>query len=398
MATDMVVGKAACACSAAAAQAPVARSEMSEGARRRRDAYNRVPGAPFYRCEFWLMPGTIDAWKTQGFDDSVDQALLFGFDEPGDFHMADLGWCQAAFYPAFETKIIEDRGETEIEQDFAGRHVLYFKGRRVGFMPEYVDHPVKDMKTWCDNVKWRLDAKTPQRYVDAEATAKRAIEAAGTGRIITETLIGGYMYLRSLMGPEGALYNFFDQPELIHDCMKTWLEVSDAIIAHHQKFVTIEELFIAEDICYNGGPLISPDMIREFLIPYYQQLIANLKSRQIDRKRHLWVQVDTDGDCRPVIEVYRDGIGMDVMSPFEVASGCDVVEIGRKYPELSMRGGIDKRVLAKSKKDIDQMVERIFPVMRARGGYIPCVDHGTPEETPFENYLHFRKRCLELGG
>jgi len=74
-----------------------------------------------------------------------------------------------------------------------------------------------------------------------------------------------------------------------------------------------------------------------------------------------------------------------------------VVEIGKKYPDLIMRGGIDKRVLAKSKKDIDQMVERIFPVMRARGGYIPCVDHGTPKK-PYENYLHFRKRCLELGG
>ena len=44
------------------------------------------------------------------------------------------------------------------------------------------------------------------------------------------------------------------------------------------------------------------------------------------------------------------------------------------------------------------MVERIFPVMREQGGYILCVDHGTPEETPFENYLHFRKHCLELGG
>ena len=37
---------------------------------------------------------------------------------------------------------------------------------------------------------------------------------------------------------------------------------------------------------------------------------------------------------------------MDAMSPFEVASGCDVVEIGRQYPNLFMLGGIDKRVLA----------------------------------------------------
>jgi len=34
--------------------------------------------------------------------------------------------------------------------------------------------------------------------------------------------------------------------------------------------------------------------------------------------------------------------------------------------------------------------------MRARGGYIPTCDHGVPEEVTLDNYLHFRKRCLEF--
>ena len=67
------------------------------------------------------------------------------------------------------------------------------------------------------------------------------------------------------------------------------------MIARHQQHVTLDEIFLAEDICYNHGPLISPDMMREFLLPYYQQLIANVKARQIDRTRHLYVQIDTDG-------------------------------------------------------------------------------------------------------
>jgi hypothetical protein len=81
---------------------------------------------------------------------------------------------------------------------------------------------------------------------------------------------------------------------------------------------------------------------------------------------------------------------MDVMSPFEVASGCDVVEIGRQYPDLVIFGGIDKRILAQGKAPSTAMVERILPVMRARGGYIPTCDHGVPEEVPYENYLHYR--------
>jgi uroporphyrinogen-III decarboxylase len=155
---------------------------------------------------------------------------------------------------------------------------------------------------------------------------------------------------------------------------------------------------LAEDICYNHGLLISPDMMREFLLPYYQQLIANIKSRNLDRSRRVYIQVDTDGFCDPVIPIYRAAHGLDMMSPFEVASGCDVVRTAREYPDLIMLGGLDKRVLAKTKADIDAMVERIVPAMRERGGYIPTIDHGTPEETPYENYLHFRQRMLELGG
>jgi len=136
--------------------------------------------------------------------------------------------------------------------------------------------------------------------------------------------------------------------------------------------------------------------MREFLFPYYQQLFANIHSRQIDQQRHLYIQIDTDGFANPTIPVYQE-IGMDVMSPFEVASGCDVVEIGKQYPELIMTGGIDKRILATSKDAIDREVERILPVMRARGGYVPTCDHGVPEEVSLDNYRHYRKRCMELG-
>jgi len=130
-------------------------------------------------------------------------------------------------------------------------------------------------------------------------------------------------------------------------------------------------------------------MIREFLFPYYQQLLTNIRRRQIDRSRHLYFQVDTDGYANAVIPLYRE-IGMDVMSPFEVAAGCDVVEIGRQYPDLVISGGVDKRELAKGKEAIDRLVDRIFPVMHARGGYIPTCDHGVPEEVSYQDYLYYR--------
>ncbi len=118
-------------------------------------------------------------------------------------------------------------------------------------------------------------------------------------------------------------------------------------------------------------------------------------SRRLDRSRHLYLHIDTDGWCEPVIPLYKE-LGMDMMSPMEVASGCDVVEIGKKYPDLIILGGVDKRELAKGKGAIDRMIDRIFPAMQKRGGYIPTCDHGVPAEVSLENYMHYRKRALEF--
>ena len=372
----------------------VPRSKMSPGAAKLRDFYDLKPDAPIYQREFGYY--SLDLWREQGhIGDGDDLDTLFGFDEAGSHSLGSLGWCEAAFHPCFAEAVIEDRGDHEVVRDYAGRHVLYFKGRRSGFMPEYLEHPVKDMKSWLESCKWRLDPEAPGRFDGLADQMEYAVESAALGKVIVQNVIGGYMYLRSLIGPVDLLYKFYDEPELIHDCMQTWLTLADAVCARHQRHVTFDELFIAEDICYNHGPLISPDMMDEFLLPYYQQLITNIKRRQLDRNRHLYFQVDTDGFCDPTIPVYRK-LGMDSMSPFEAASGCDVVRAGAEYPDLLIRGGFDKRILAAGKDAIDREIDRIMPVMKKRGGYIPTCDHGVPEEVAFEDYLHFRKRMLEF--
>jgi uroporphyrinogen-III decarboxylase len=373
----------------------VPKNKMSKEARKLRDFYEIKPDAPVFQCEDWFY--SLERWRSEGnIDDSTNLPALFSFDTPGNISLGELGWEAAAFSPAFEEKNIEDRGKYEVVQDTAGRQVIYFKGRRDGFMPTYIDHPVKDIKTWEENCKWRLNPNTQKRYERLEERMEYAKQSAAKGMVITQNCIGGYMYLRSLIGPEEVMYKFYDDPELIHKCMKTWFELSDAVIEKHQKFITIDELYIGEDICYNHGSLISHEMIREFLFPYYQQLLSNIKSRQIDKNRHLYFQVDTDGFASTVIPLYRE-IGMDFMNPFEVASGCDVVEIAKQYPSLLMRGGFDKRIMAQGKEEIDREIERILPVMKKRGGYMCACDHGVPAEVSFDNYVHFRKRVLEYG-
>ena len=372
------------------------RENMPHGAGKMRDFYAKIPGAGIYQREFGFY--VLDRWKTEVHispkADDAELAALFGFDPPGKFMLGNLGWCEAGFSPVFEEKILEDQGDYELVQDFAGRGVKCFKGRRSGFMPEYMTHPVKDIKSWEENCLWRLDPSSPGRYIKIKETLKEALPAAAEGQVICANLVGAYMYLRSLMGPVELLYLFYDDPALIHRCMEAWYNLADAVYSEMQKELVFDEVFIGEDICYNHGLLISEDMIREFLFPYYQQLLTNIRSRQLDKSRTLHFQVDTDGFSDPAIPLYQE-LGMDYLSPFEAASFCDVVRTGREYPELLIHGGFDKRILAAGKDAIDREVDRIMPAMVKRGAYFPTCDHGVPEEVSFENYLHYRKRMLE---
>ena len=128
--------------------------KMCQSARKLRDIYSIKPNAPFLHREFGYY--CLEQWHEQGLSKDADLAELFNYDPPGNTNILGLGWCEAAFEPAFEEKIIEDRGEHEVVQDFAGRHVLVFKGRRTGFMPEYLECPVKDMKTWQEKAPTRF--------------------------------------------------------------------------------------------------------------------------------------------------------------------------------------------------------------------------------------------------
>lgn len=364
-----------------------------------RDFLAVKPDAPMYKREFGYY--VLDKWIEQGYlkpreevaDYSAYVRGVFNINRPAVCGINALGGCEASFYPTFEEKVLEDRGEYELVQDFAGRHVLCFKGRRNGFMPEYVDHPVKDMDTWERNVKWRMDPGTPERETLSADQLVAAVEGQKRGMVVEQSLVGGYMYLRSLMGPEELLYKFYDEPELVHACMRQWFDLADAVIERHQQKVAIDDFFLLEDICYNKGPLISPEMIREFLFPYYSQLYQNVKKRNPPGYTTHF-QVDTDGFCEPVIEMYR-GIGVDYFSPFEIASNNDPIAVAARYPELKMHGAIDKRVLATTPDGIDRYLEKLLPAMRRRGGFFPTCDHGVPEEVSFENYVHFRKRIDE---
>ena len=355
------------------------------------------------RRPFGYFPQTFARWQREGMPPEVwaDGRAgpkfneYFGFDPDAWMGQClDLGWCEAPVVPRYEEKTLRVENGHEIVQDKVGRLKAYPIGRRDGVMPTYLKHAVASRKDWEEEVRPRLDITTPARWAGYEERVKqnRARLARGEG-LHTANVIGGYMYLRSLVGPTELLYLFYDTPDLVHSMMQIWRHLMIAGLKRIQKDVgPFFRLYFAEDICYKSGPLISPDMMRTFLMPYYRDLYRELCAGQ---RETIHFEIDTDGYCIPVIDVYRD-VGVTAMSPFEAASGCDVVEVGRRWPDLHIRGGIDKRVLAAGPMAINKMLDHILPTMVRRGRYSPCCDHAVPEDVSLANYLYYRNRVTEM--
>ena len=183
---------------------------------------------------------------------------------------------------------------------------------------------------------------------------------------------------------------FYDDPGLIMEMNEYWMYFTMKRLERAVKEMEFDYVIIWEDNCYNHGMLHSPEIFKHFMAPYYKTLVSFFRKNNIDI-----ISVDSDGNVTELIPLLLD-VGVTGMHPFEVASGMDVVKIGKEYPGLQIWGGIDKRELAKGPSAIDIELERVILPMKKRGGYAATIDHLVPSNVSLENFRYFVKKIFSL--
>lgn len=61
--------------------------------------------------------------------------------------------------------------------------------------------------------------------------------------------------------------------------------------------------------------------------------------------------------------------GINLICPFEVTAGSDVVDYQNKYLKSGIMGGIDNRELSKEQEDIDKEFERVKEMFDPSGDF-----------------------------
>jgi len=98
--------------------------------------------------------------------------------------------------------------------------------------------------------------------------------------------------------------------------------------------------------------------------------------------------MDSDGFIGQLIPLWIEA-GINVCDPVEVAAGNDIVKVPQGVrTKHRLRGGIDKREIAKGGASIAAEIERIMPVVRS-GGFIPGCDHGIPGDVSWSAFVEY---------
>ena len=199
--------------------------------------------------------------------------------------------------------------------------------------------------------------------------------------VVWITLDGFFWFPRKLLGIQRHLLAFYDQPALLRRINADLLAYNRRVLESVLEILTPDFVTFAEDMSYNHGPMISPELFEEFLAPCYRQITPRL------REAGVRVFVDTDGDVTELVG-WLLPVGVEGLLPLERMAGVDVVQLRRRWPRLLMIGAFDKTVMHRGPQAVRAEFERLSPAMRG-GGFIPAVDHQTPPEVSLAQYRQY---------
>jgi len=178
-----------------------------------------------------------------------------------------------------------------------------------------------------------------------------------------------------------------DDPGFVRKMMRLNGEFVAALADRLLQDVQVDAAVFSEPIGDNHGPLISPKMYADLVLPSYKPILEVLHLHAVDIPI-----LRTYANARLLIPALLEH-GIDTLWACEVnAQAMDYRDLRKEFgPGLRLIGGIDLDVLREGKEAIRREVEEKVPPLLAQGGFVPLADGRVREDIPFENYIYYRE-------
>ncbi|MBU0606498.1 MAG: hypothetical protein KKI08_01375 [Armatimonadetes bacterium] len=198
--------------------------------------------------------------------------------------------------------------------------------------PQVVSHPIMPAFTTREEFqRWEApDPDAPHRL----ETLRELVARFKSRRALLFHHRAAFMHTCYLLGIDRVLEMFYTDPGFVHDVMDRVVEVNERLIRNAVR-AGAEVITLGDDYASNQGPLFSPAMFREFVLPRLQRVVDAIHEEGGLVIKH------SDGRVWPLLEDIVN-TGADGLNPLEPVAGMDLGEVKAVYGDrLCLVGNID---------------------------------------------------------
>jgi uroporphyrinogen decarboxylase len=344
------------------------------------------PDRIFLPTHFGPRQSTLDRWHKEGLAEDDSYIRIHGLEHSGGVSI------NFGPMPAFKEETLKVFGDHRLIRDAMGAVVEYEKEPATpGFVTrKWHEFPVKTEDDF-EEMKWRYNSKSPARYPDFWEDVARSHRDRTYP--LGMTMPSLYWRIRDWTGLKNLSIMFHRDPDLVHQMMDFWADFITTVTERALTDLDVDYIILNEDMAYKGRAMISPDMMREFMLPGYKAWVRHFRGHGVPI-----IMLDCDGHIHDIAPVWVEA-GIDSTTPIEAMAGNDIVRLREELGhDMSFLGGIDKTKIARGGKVLEKEFESKVPQLIEDGGYIPCCDHGIPPDVSYQNYCHFVSLLKKYGG
>ncbi len=332
--------------------------------------------------EFWQ--DTQAEWERQGLPPGVD--LIDHFDH--DFRPIEGSMSNTDPF-LDEEEWVEAGGETLIRVNGWGARTRVWKDRPG--VPEHLSFDMKDEQTWKSRYREPLLGLDLRRFEDLERLRANYAAARASDRFCYYYNILPTEIMRRSMGDIVMLEAMCLNPSWVHDVCSV---VTDNIILHLEYILREvglpDGVWMYEDMGYTQAPFFSPEMYREFLLPYHRKIGEFIHSYDLPFILH------SCGRIRPLLPLIAQA-RVDCLQAIEAKAGQHVAEMAEFLGNsMAFMGNIDIQAFESNDRTIleAEIVPKLAAVRENRIPYVFHSDHSIPRSVHLDTYqyaLHLQR-------
>ncbi|MCM8767573.1 MAG: hypothetical protein NC921_02165 [Candidatus Omnitrophica bacterium] len=148
------------------------------------------------------------------------------------------------------------------------------------------------------------------------------------------------------------------------------------------------------DLADKNGPIYSPNVFRKYLMPRYKKILDICKSLG------LFYVFRSDGDTKPLWDIWFCEIGFDGYGEIDKSAGIELKQLKEKYGEkITLLGNVDcsKTLVYGNKEQIYEEVRKCIEDAARGGGYILTSSNSIHYNIPARNFIYMVEAARKFG-